>query len=191
MDLMDLEIYNQNYRCVKNQYINFVQEKYNISTKATESQLVSLIQSDNLSFLLSYRAFKAFLQTNREQLLKLPGLNFTTEQFFWLMSSQQWCHVNRDQEVVRKAVLSSFPVEAFRVMGPIQNNKYFSLDFQCETGTEMNPEDKCLIGQDVFESHQHESLMNDAPKHSQVFVFKILGIIVLNFNIVINELNQL
>lgn len=163
MDQLEIDAYYTNYKCVEEQYKKYVLKNFNINSKSSDAILHS--QSDNLSFLLSYKAYKTFLKSTMKPQLSLPGLNFTTEQFFWLAISQQWCHVFRNQEVARKTIMSVFPIDSFRVVGPIENNEDFSNDFGCALETEMNPERKCLFGKEN-KSNASKELSSEATKYN-------------------------
>lgn len=42
----------------------------------------------------AYLAYKKFVKQNGHE-QKLPGLNYTTDQLFWISAAQTWCSVYR------------------------------------------------------------------------------------------------
>lgn len=91
---------------------------------------------------LSYRAFHHLIK-NQNSFSKLPNMNFTLEQIFWIVNAQIWCSSN--SVVGSKFHLEKFShsLPKFRVNGPLQNSEDFARDFKCIDGSEMVPERKC------------------------------------------------
>lgn len=135
------ESFAKYFNCIHAQYQNYIKINFGISNILSSSTLQS--QADNFSIQLSYKAYISHLKRTSQKQLSLPALNFTSEQYFWILTAQQWCHINRDKASENKAISSTFPIESFRVIGPIQNQFFFGEDFSCKPGTEMNPINKC------------------------------------------------
>ena len=76
---------------------------------------------------------------------KLPGLNFTSNQMFWISWSQLWCSKYRD-DFLKKVITSGVHAPGeYRINGPLSNNEEFAKDFNCPKTSTMNPEKKCTI----------------------------------------------
>lgn len=76
---------------------------------------------------------------------RLPGLNYSPEQLFWISAAQTWCSAAREWYIKMTIATDPHAVNRFRVLGSLQNNKQFARDFQCGTETPMNPLKKCEI----------------------------------------------
>lgn len=75
----------------------------------------------------------------------LPGLQYTPNQLFWISSAIRHCS-KFSTETLQKYVNNYHQSpKQFRVNGPLQNLLEFSNDFGCSIGTNMNPEEKCII----------------------------------------------
>ncbi|KAJ8967240.1 hypothetical protein NQ317_006655 [Molorchus minor] len=100
--------------------------------------------SDVIGINLAYKAYQRWVTRNRPESM-LPGVKFTTNQFFWIMASTYLCHdPNLDENDTCKND-DRHGISSFRVVGPIRNSPYFAKDWNCPVGSRMNPEDKCLI----------------------------------------------
>lgn len=139
--LMKLDALKETSDCVKKQYEDYILENFAITING--SKVSQHNDADLFSFLLSYNAFKALKSSNSAELLRLPGLHFTAEQFFWISSTQRFCIIERQRETTIRKIYSDFPIEAFRVINALRNNKDFARDFNCAPGSGMNPESKC------------------------------------------------
>jgi neprilysin len=76
---------------------------------------------------------------------KLPGLNYNTNQLFWISSAQTWCASFRSEAMKKRILTGVHSPNQFRVLGPFSNIGQFSDDFKCAKGSTMNPEKKCEI----------------------------------------------
>ena len=82
---------------------------------------------------------------NRNLEQKLPGIDYTPEQLFWIASAQIYCSKDRPEEIIRRAAVNEHGLEQFYVIGSFQNLPEFSQDFKCPLGSFMNPVEKCQI----------------------------------------------
>lgn len=76
---------------------------------------------------------------------QLPGLNYTTEQLFWIASAQTWCSLDRKELLAFQITTAQHPPHRFRVIGPFSNTDWFANDFHCAIGAQMNPVEKCSV----------------------------------------------
>lgn len=75
-------------------------------------------------------------------------MKYTTAQLFWISAAQLWCSVSQTEylrHLIEDSSLSSYSPNQFRAIGPISNQADFAFDFNCRTGTKMNPARKCEI----------------------------------------------
>lgn len=64
---------------------------------------------------------------------------------FWISVGNSWCRKYRAE--IFKDLIQTDPhgPSEFRINGPISNMPEFSQDFNCPTGSKMNPQQKCNI----------------------------------------------
>ncbi|CAO1428955.1 unnamed protein product [Diamesa tonsa] len=97
----------------------------------------------------SFRAYKRWLseQTDPQVLEneKLPHLNLTSTQLFFLNFGQVWCGDMRREASKNKLKTAVHSPGKFRVIGTLTNFDEFSNEFNCKRGSKMNPEKKCKI----------------------------------------------
>lgn len=100
--------------------------------------------ADNGATKYPYRAYKRWVEKNGAE-LRLPGLNYSPEQLFWISAAQIWCAVDRPEFMKVKIRTDSHALEQFRVVGAFGNNADFARDFSCPIGSPMNPANKCEV----------------------------------------------
>ena len=76
----------------------------------------------------------------------LPNLPYSPEQLFWISFGQNHC-LKMTQEMLDfyGAQKSHHPFPKYRVNSIAANSPFFSRDFKCPVGSEMNPEEKCKV----------------------------------------------
>ncbi|CAO1411707.1 unnamed protein product [Diamesa hyperborea] len=131
--------------CVVKQYENYMTDFHNITIEATDK--AKKMMSENGSFKIGYHSYKRWqkrdLVGNRSE-RKLPGIDFTPEQLYWIASAQIYCNKDRIEEFTRLADTDK-TLKRFTVLGSFQNLPEFSQDFNCSLGSYMNPAEKCQI----------------------------------------------
>ncbi|EDV91580.1 GH13212 [Drosophila grimshawi] len=136
-------------RCFTNQYSKYTYHGIRLPKTTAQSENIA----DNGGMRLAYAAYSDLQDAQertvegRKQLLreKLPTLNYTKMQLFFISYAQIWC--NDAHPRVRHLQVSTdlhMPGE-FRVIGPLSNFGEFAKEFQCAVGTRMNPPRKCMI----------------------------------------------
>ncbi|EDW83002.1 uncharacterized protein Dwil_GK22548 [Drosophila willistoni] len=134
--------------CFKKQYKNYVYSYDNIN-------LIENI-ADNGGIRLAYAAYRNWYRDVAQTLKdkeKLPDLNYSANQLFFISYAQNWC--NNGEDPIKKSVKVFLPsqleqqkkydVEKFRAIGPLSNFKEFSKEFQCPINANMNPTNKCKM----------------------------------------------
>lgn len=92
---------------------------------------------------LAYATYKKSNQNGPEP--TLPGLNYTSDQLFWIAAAQKWCAVTRPEyDELHYGTFRHSPSE-FRVIGTFSNANSFLNDFKCKRGSEMFPKEKCEL----------------------------------------------
>ncbi|KAJ3653924.1 hypothetical protein Zmor_013149 [Zophobas morio] len=100
--------------------------------------------ADNGGFKIAYRGYLKWVKQNGEELL-LPGLSYSPRQMFWISVATNGCAKYRKEALGKFVSTNVHALEYFRVMVPFMNLEDFSRDFNCSTGSVMNPEDKCEV----------------------------------------------
>ncbi|VDO49166.1 unnamed protein product [Haemonchus placei] len=90
------------------------------------------------------KAYKKYQQSHRHP-PRLPGVNLTHDQLFFLNYAQIWCGTMNDKEAVRKLRTSEHSPGPIRVKGPLSNSLDFANAFNCPVGSPMNPRHKCRV----------------------------------------------
>ena len=139
--LNSIEYQNQT-RCFVKQYEKYLKDVHNLTLSA--DHMNRQLAASNGGFKIAYEAYKDSNKQSRNE-LKLPGLNFTTKQLFWIAAAQMYCNKNRPEELLRKVSSSDEVLDKFKVIGSLQNSLDFSYDFNCVSGSIMNPVNKCEI----------------------------------------------
>ena len=92
----------------------------------------------------AYLAYNDWVSRN-EQEQKLPGLDYTPQQMFWLSAANTWCAKYTPEALKLKIMTSAHIPGEFRILGTLSNMPEFSKDFNCPIGSKMNPEKKCSV----------------------------------------------
>ena len=76
---------------------------------------------------------------------RLPGLDLTPKQLFWITYGQFTCARFRDDALIEYLKTDVHSPGEFRLKGPLMNNKDFANDFGCQLGSPMNPLTKISV----------------------------------------------
>uniref|UniRef100_A0A8C3LEJ1 Membrane metalloendopeptidase like 1 n=1 Tax=Chrysolophus pictus TaxID=9089 RepID=A0A8C3LEJ1_CHRPC len=118
--------FKEQSRCMVHQYGNYTWE---------------LAGGQNVSHPVAY--LKWLEQEGKEP--KLPGLNLSHKQLFFLNFAQVWCGSYRPEYASQSIKTDVHSPLKYRVMGSLQNFEAFSEVFHCKKGTAMHPADKCRV----------------------------------------------
>ncbi|XP_015790642.1 neprilysin-2-like [Tetranychus urticae] len=127
--------------CFVNQY-----SKYHLINDIKLNGQLSLDENiaDNGGLHIAYQAY----QSTRKYIdieLKMPGLNYTSDQLFWISYAQLWCANYKNSTLEIEGANSNHVPGRYRVIGSLSNNVDFSNSFKCPIGSPMNPEKKCFL----------------------------------------------
>ncbi|CAB3411137.1 unnamed protein product [Caenorhabditis bovis] len=124
-------------QCIEKQYSSYVLEQINmqINGKSTKGENIA----DNGGLKQAYKAYKKYEQMHNTP-PRLPGVNLTHDQLFFLNYAQIWCGTMNDKEAVRKLRTSEHSPGPIRVKGPLSNSLDFARAYHCAPGTPMNPD---------------------------------------------------
>lgn len=137
-----LDGFSAKAKCVENQYSMYkVRDKYPINGKLTLGENIA----DNGGFKASFRAYQNWLKKNGPEHWRLPGVNLTSEQLFYIGFGQAYCSNSRPTEQYLATLSDRHSEEKFRVIGTLSNSYEFSKAFNCQPNTRMNPTSKCAV----------------------------------------------
>ncbi|XP_044013834.1 endothelin-converting enzyme homolog [Aphidius gifuensis] len=136
-ELSKNNFYNKS-KCIIEQYNNFAVPEVGLNVNGGISQDENI--ADNGGIKAAYRAYKKLLNSDK----KLPGLEFSPQQLFWINYANVFCEKNSN-EYLRNYLDGVHPPSKFRIIGTLSNSPEFAKDFNCPSGSNMNPIKKCFI----------------------------------------------
>ncbi|KAF5283679.1 hypothetical protein FQA39_LY17254 [Lamprigera yunnana] len=128
-------------KCIINQYQKYKIPKLNVSLNGEITQGENI--ADNGGLKQSYLAYNNWVKRNNVE-KSLPGLNYTTNQLFWISFAQFWCSYD-GIEYLKVLLTDPHPPSRLRVIGTLSNSESFSKDFNCPLDSPMNPKNKCKV----------------------------------------------
>merc|ERR1712025_126489 len=130
-------------KCIIDQYNNYTLEELD-----NQAMNGIVTQGENIADLggmkMAYRAYTRWVSEHGEE-PKLPNLDFTPDQLFWVGAAQTWCGKMRPEALKRKVMTGPHSPNRFRVQGPISSLPFFSDAFNCPKGSNYNPEKRCQV----------------------------------------------
>uniref|UniRef100_A0A1B6DE24 Uncharacterized protein n=1 Tax=Clastoptera arizonana TaxID=38151 RepID=A0A1B6DE24_9HEMI len=134
--------FRERAQCFIDQYDRYKLDEVNqtVNGRLTQGENIA----DNGGLKQSYRAYHKWVEKYGEE-PRLPGINLTHDQLFFLNYAQIWCGTMRPEDAltkIRSAVHSPGPI---RVIGPLSNSNDFSKAYNCPLGSPMNPRAKCSV----------------------------------------------
>ncbi|XP_067648018.1 neprilysin-2 isoform X5 [Eurosta solidaginis] len=134
--------YLEKAACIIDQYGNYTDEQTGLHLNGINTQGENI--ADNGGVKESYRAYRQWVAKNGAE-PKLPGLDYTPEQMFWISAGQTWCAKYRKETLKIRITTGVHSPSQFRVMGTFSNMNDFARDFNCPEGSRMNPLQKCVV----------------------------------------------
>ncbi|KFW64673.1 Membrane metallo-endopeptidase-like 1 [Pygoscelis adeliae] len=135
--------FKEQSRCMVYQYGNYTWELaggQNVSGISTLGENIA----DNGGVRQAYKAYLKWLEREGKE-PKLPGLNLSHKQLFFLNFAQVWCGSYRPEYASQSIKTDVHSPLKYRVMGSLQNFEAFSEVFHCKKGTAMHPAEKCRV----------------------------------------------
>lgn len=75
----------------------------------------------------------------------LPGLDYTSDQLFWISAANVWCGKSRPESLKLRLQIGSHSPGQFRVIGTMSNVEEFARSFACPVGSPMRPHNRCSV----------------------------------------------
>ncbi|XP_053378803.1 neprilysin-4-like isoform X4 [Mercenaria mercenaria] len=142
----DAEKFKARAQCIIDQYSNFtVPGTGGMTLNGVNTQGENI--ADNGGIKESFQAYREWVKTSRQgkEEDKLPGMDYTPNQLYFLNAAQVWCDNMRDAAKVERILTDPHSIKMFRVYGPMQNFDEFSKAWKCPVGSYMNPSNKCSV----------------------------------------------
>lgn len=99
--------------------------------------------ADNGGIKEAYLAYSKLLTRLGNEEPKLPGINLTGRQLFWVSAANVWCSKIRKETIEQVVVTDEHALDPYRVIVPFSNMDEFAKDYNCPIGSKMNPKNKC------------------------------------------------
>ncbi|XP_059147244.1 neprilysin-like [Physella acuta] len=93
----------------------------------------------------SFLAYRRWVTKRGAEEEKLPDLNLTHNQIFFVSFAQLWCSKVKDGFHPFILQYETHAMGNVRVQGPLCNSNYFARTFDCKINSTMNPENKCFM----------------------------------------------
>lgn len=133
-----LEEYTRRKLCLINQYSKFIIEG-NVTIDGNFSIRDNF--ADNSGLIQAYWAYDNYLKKYGNE-PKLPGLDFTNRQMFFIGFAQNECEIFQSLKVYEGDPHSP---GKYRLLAPLMNFPEFSKIFNCPLNSYMNPVEKCTL----------------------------------------------
>ncbi|KAI8121604.1 Endothelin-converting enzyme like protein [Lucilia cuprina] len=140
-DNKSIERFNDKTECFAKQYGSYVINGRHLNGKQTLGENIA----DNGGLKAAYHAFLKTKLDKEADVLKLPGLNLTHKQLFFVSFARVWCSTDTDETTVLQLEKDTHSPSRLRVAGTLSNMPEFAEVFQCKIGSKMNPEKKCEV----------------------------------------------
>ncbi|XP_067653743.1 endothelin-converting enzyme homolog isoform X2 [Haliotis asinina] len=132
--------FKEKTECMINQYSQYTVEGVHLNGEYTLGENIA----DNGGLKTSYSAYQ-LAKHSAGPPPKLPGMNLTPDQLFYVGFAQIWCSYYTP-EYAKQTVMTDVHSNAkYRVIGPVSNSDDFARMFNCPVGSAMNPSKKCIV----------------------------------------------
>uniref|UniRef100_A0A1B6EU82 Peptidase M13 C-terminal domain-containing protein n=1 Tax=Cuerna arida TaxID=1464854 RepID=A0A1B6EU82_9HEMI len=137
--------FNQKSQCFIKQYSNFTIVNVEGELEGLNGKIhVDENIADTTGIKLAFEAYRAHTDSNLLSETRLPGVDYTSEQIFFISMAHYACN-KREEDKYSDSKDHLYSPSRYRVIGSLQNLPQFSEVFSCKTGSRMNPENKCVI----------------------------------------------
>lgn len=140
-----VEAFGERAQCIADQYSKFYVldadgKKVYVKGKLTNGEAIG-----DSGLRIAYAAWQNAVKASGQSELKLPGLDYTPDQLFFLAFGRVWAQNTTPASIVARVRSDPHAPNQFRVEGTLQNFERFAEVFQCKAGSRMNPVKKCAL----------------------------------------------
>ncbi|UJR09778.1 hypothetical protein I4U23_014005 [Adineta vaga] len=138
-----MENFEEKTKCFVKQYGSFSLDGQNENGQRTLGENIA----DNGGLKISYFAYQKLKQNlpNNDHNLRLPGLDYDTDQLFFVAFAHSWCDIETTNAMHFDLINDPHSPARFRIIGTLQNSDEFVKAFKCQSRTMMNPSNKCQL----------------------------------------------
>ncbi|XP_031344617.1 neprilysin-2-like isoform X2 [Photinus pyralis] len=129
-------------QCIIDQYTNYTVPEVGLHVNGINTQGENI--ADNGGVKEAYLTYASWVKRHGSE-PRLPGLDYTPEQMFWISTANVWCSLHRPEALKMRISTAFHAPDNFRVEGPLSNSPQFSKDFNCPINSKMNPIHKCSV----------------------------------------------
>ncbi|BFZ23833.1 hypothetical protein BsWGS_26872 [Bradybaena similaris] len=138
----DREYFASKTQCIKDQTSNTYVDEVNMTLNGESTLITSM--ADRGALKMAFRTYRYYLG-NFDQQPRLPGLNLTSDQLFFLSAAQVYCTKYTPQRLILEVKYSPFLPGKYRILAALQNSEDFARAYNCSRGSFMNPALKCNV----------------------------------------------
>jgi len=136
-----IKAFERRAKCLVKQFSKFkIGNKLHIDGANTLGENIA----DGGGVKIAYRAYRKWVEDNGAE-YKLPGLNKSNEELFFIGYAQKECHNSTKQAMIEAIKDDVHAPSMFRIIGTLSNSEHFQEVFKCPKGSNMNPEEKCEV----------------------------------------------
>lgn len=135
--------FKERVQCIIDQYSNFTVPGVDVKIDGVSTQGENI--ADNGGLKQAFRAYRNWVARKGGEEPRLPGLNFTNDQLFFIQDAQSWCTQTTKDGMLQSVRGGLHAPAMFRVIGPMQNSEDFAKAFNCPKSSFMNPDNKCSV----------------------------------------------
>ncbi|XP_070174837.1 endothelin-converting enzyme homolog isoform X2 [Littorina saxatilis] len=135
------QAFQRHTQCMVDQYSNFSMNGKHFNGEYTLGENIA----DNGGLKLGYAAYQKVKSRGEGKEPKLPGLELSPQQLFFVGFAQIWC-AHYTPEYAANAIRSDeHTISKYRVLGSVANSAPFAEAFNCPVGSPLNPSHKCNV----------------------------------------------
>ncbi|XP_012945909.1 membrane metallo-endopeptidase-like 1 [Aplysia californica] len=137
------QMFKDKAQCFVDQYSAYVTEVAHMNVSEIEPLGENIAASGGIR--QAFRAYRSWVKARGKDEQTLPGINYSSNQLFFINSAQLWCSQEGKEAVFAHLGMDSHISGRYRVIGENQNSEDFSREFNCSKTSYMNPEKKCRV----------------------------------------------
>ncbi|KAL3861796.1 hypothetical protein ACJMK2_007815 [Sinanodonta woodiana] len=138
-----LDKFKNKSKCLSDHYTDYMVKEIQIKVNGIKTLDENIADVGGIR--QSFYAYKLWVQENGEEAMKLPGLNFTHEQLFFINNAQIWCAKYSNEYTRTLLMVDTHSPAKYRVLGELRNNHEFADAFHCKPGSYMRLDDPCSL----------------------------------------------
>jgi len=136
-----IKMFEKRAKCLSKQFSRYkIGDKLHIDGANTLGENIA----DGGGVKIAWMAYEQWQKNNNKEYV-LPKLNKTNEEMFFIGYAQKECHVSTKKALVESIKDDVHAPSMFRIIGTLSNSNEFSQAFNCPTGSNMNPKEKCEV----------------------------------------------